>query len=134
MIKECIIDSIYGIKLPGKVVNPGVPVELSGNEILALLKKNGVAVYEIVEDKRITLNIDNYLSENFVNDKESEEDEVQDKESDEDEVQEDETQDKEPEAEVDNTVTQEESIKEAEVKEDSKSEVKKNDYHPKKKK
>jgi hypothetical protein len=64
-MKECVIESYRGFKIsPVKTANPGIPIYLSGREIMSLLKKNGVSVYEIIGDKKILLTSENYLSDN----------------------------------------------------------------------
>lgn len=69
MIKKCIVDTPYGIKLPGaKLVNPNVPVDLNHREILNLLKRGRVTVSHIVGDKLVKQTISNYDNIDYVKD------------------------------------------------------------------
>lgn len=68
MVKQCIVETQRGIKLgAGRVINPNVPIELSGRDIFSLFKKNGVKVYELVNGDKIQLTPENYLDDNSNN-------------------------------------------------------------------
>lgn len=64
MTKKCIVESARGFRVLGKLVNPGKEVELSTREIFDVLKMHGVKIYELVDGKKIKLDVTNYKISN----------------------------------------------------------------------